>query len=178
MSSRFGLRALQRAQPFARQQVNSQFRFVQRRCQSTTPTVEDVKPTGFAAFWNSPIGPKTVHFWAPIMKWGVVLAGAADFFRPASSLSISQNAALMATGAIWTRWCLIIKPRNVFLASVNFALFCVGATQVGRAFMYQQSVKGVSLTEEVKQAGKDAEASLEKVIEDPKAALKSVVNPK
>lgn len=111
-------------------------------------------------------------------QWGVVLAGAADFFRPASSLSVSQNAALMATGAIWTRWCLIIKPRNVFLASVNFMLFCVGATQVTRALIYQRSVKGDTVGEEIKQAGKDAEAALEKVVEDPKAALKSIVNPK
>lgn len=26
---------------------------------------------------------------------------------------MSQNLALTATGAIWTRWCLIIKPRNI-----------------------------------------------------------------
>ena len=50
---------------------------------------------------------------APIMKWGVVLSGAADFLRPADKLSLTQNLALMATGSIWTRWCLIIKPRNV-----------------------------------------------------------------
>lgn len=37
----------------------------------------------------------------------------ADFARPADKLSLTQNAALMGTGAIWTRWCLIIKPRNV-----------------------------------------------------------------
>lgn len=47
------------------------------------------------------------------MKWGVVLSGAADFLRPAEKLSLTQNLALMATGSIWTRWCLIIKPRNV-----------------------------------------------------------------
>jgi hypothetical protein len=37
----------------------------------------------------------------------------ADFARPAEKLSLTQNAALMGTGAIWTRWCMIIKPRNV-----------------------------------------------------------------
>ena len=46
------------------------------------------------------------------MKWGLVLAGAADFARPAEKLSLTQNFALMCTGAIWTRWCLIIKPKN------------------------------------------------------------------
>lgn len=47
-----------------------------------------------------------------IGQWALVLAGVADFARPAEHLSFSQNAALMCTGAIWTRWCLIIKPKN------------------------------------------------------------------
>ena len=46
------------------------------------------------------------------MKWGLVIAGIGDMARPASQLSASQNAALVSTGAIWTRWCLIIKPKN------------------------------------------------------------------
>jgi mitochondrial pyruvate carrier 2 len=46
------------------------------------------------------------------MKWGLVLAGISDFARPAENLSLTQNAALTATGVIWTRWCLIIKPKN------------------------------------------------------------------
>ncbi|KAF2155702.1 UPF0041-domain-containing protein [Myriangium duriaei CBS 260.36] len=121
--------------------------------------------SGFQKFWNSEVGPKTVHFWAPIMKWGVVLAGAADFARPAESLSISQNAALMATGAIWTRWCFVIKPRNLFLASVNFLLFCVGATQVSRAVLYQRSLEGKTVGEEVKSVAKEEG-------EDLKAAAK------
>ena len=54
------------------------------------------------------------------MKWSIVIAGIADFARPAEQLSLKQNAALTATGLIWTRWCFVIKPRNIFLASVNF----------------------------------------------------------
>lgn len=46
-------------------------------------------------------------------QWALVLAGVSDFARPAESLSLTQNAALTCTGAIWTRWCLIIKPKNV-----------------------------------------------------------------
>lgn len=47
------------------------------------------------------------------LQWSIVLAGISDFYRPAESLSLTQNAALTATGLIWTRWCLIIKPRNI-----------------------------------------------------------------
>lgn len=50
---------------------------------------------------------------APIMKWGVVLAGATDFLRPAEKLSLTQNLALVATGSIWTRWCFVIRPANM-----------------------------------------------------------------
>jgi hypothetical protein len=52
-------------------------------------------------------------FRAPVMKWGVVLAGASDFVRPADKLSLTQNLALMATGSIWTRWCFVIRPKNM-----------------------------------------------------------------
>lgn len=36
-------------------------------------------------------GPKTVFFWAPLMKWCLVAAGVKDLSRPADKLSISQN---------------------------------------------------------------------------------------
>lgn len=51
------------------------------------------------------------------MKWGVVLAGIGDFFRPAEKLSLTQNLALMATGSIWTRWCFVIRPQNMLYVS-------------------------------------------------------------
>lgn len=54
------------------------------------------------------------------MKWGVVLAGASDFLRPAEKLSLTQNLALMATGSIWTRWCFIIKPQNMLYVPHTF----------------------------------------------------------
>lgn len=45
-----------------------------------------------------------VFFWAPMMKWGMVLAGIGDLSRPAEKLSVPQNAALAATGMIWVRY--------------------------------------------------------------------------
>jgi hypothetical protein len=36
-------------------------------------------------------GPKTVFFWAPMMKWCLVAAGLKDMSRPADKLSASQN---------------------------------------------------------------------------------------
>lgn len=62
---------------------------------------------------------------APVMKWGVVAAGASDFLRPAEKLSLTQNLALMATGSIWTRWCFVIIPKNmlyVYLSNTGASL--------------------------------------------------------
>lgn len=64
-----------------------------------------------------------------------------DFARPAEKLSLTQNVALTATGFIWTRWCLIIKPKNYLLAAVNFFLGIVGITQCSRIALYNSSQK-------------------------------------
>ncbi|KAJ7642897.1 UPF0041-domain-containing protein [Mycena rosella] len=84
------------------------------------------------AFMNHPAGPKTVFFWAPMMKWCLVGAGLKDMSRPAEKLSVSQNIALTATGFIWVRWSLVITPVNYSLAGVNFFVGLSGLTQLGR----------------------------------------------
>ena len=64
MSARLGFRANQAF----RSSFNQQLRFnAQRRFQSTTAAPAEAQ-SGFAKLWNSEVGPKTVHFWAPIMK--------------------------------------------------------------------------------------------------------------
>lgn len=69
----------------------------------------------------------------------------------------------MATGLIWTRWCFVIRPQNMFLASVNFLLFCVGTTQVSRVLSYQKSLKGTDgVIDAIKGEGKDLETAVGK----------------
>jgi len=84
------------------------------------------------AFMNHPAGPKTVFFWAPMMKWCLVAAGLKDMSRPAEKLSVSQNAALAATGFIWVRYSFVITPVNYSLAAVNFFVGLSGLSQLGR----------------------------------------------
>ena len=102
---------------------------------------------------NGYTGPKTVFFWAPIMKWCLVAAGLKDLSRPADKLSVSQNVgayhacsmtvlivhaklittfilpiailALAATGFIWVRYSLVITPINYSLAAVSLRTPCV-----------------------------------------------------
>ncbi|PKS13216.1 hypothetical protein jhhlp_000562 [Lomentospora prolificans] len=151
-----------------------------RRWQSTTAGSQ-AHESWFKRMWNSPVGLKTVHFWAPIMKWAIVIAGISDFARPVEKLSFTQNLALTMTGLIWTRWCLIIKPRNIFpvtllcvavveevntlityvdrLAAVNFFLGCVGTVQITRIAIYEQSKKkSPKPVEDVKTDSKETNA--------------------
>lgn len=83
--------------------------------------------------------------------------------------------ALMCTGAIWTRWCFIIKPRNLFLASVNFLLFCVGATQTTRVLNYQSELKGQTLAENMAEKAKEGQAKVEEAVRDPSKVKEAVV---
>ncbi|KAI0321059.1 UPF0041-domain-containing protein [Amylostereum chailletii] len=86
----------------------------------------------FQNFMNHPAGPKTVFFWAPMMKWCLVAAGLKDLGRPAEKLSVSQNVALAATGFIWVRYSLVITPINYSLAAVNFFVGSTGLGQLAR----------------------------------------------
>ncbi|KAJ3572393.1 hypothetical protein NP233_g3114 [Leucocoprinus birnbaumii] len=93
----------------------------------------------FQAFMNHPAGPKTVFFWAPVMKWCLVGAGLKDLTRPADKLSVSQNLALAATGFIWVRYSFVITPVNYSLAAVNFFVGMSGLSQLGRIAHYHQT---------------------------------------
>lgn len=89
-------------------------------------------PSKFVTFLNHPAGPKTIFFWAPLMKWCLVAAGLKDLNRPADKLSVSQNVALACTGFIWVRYCFVITPINHSLAAVNFFVGSSGLAQLGR----------------------------------------------
>ncbi|KAJ5772318.1 UPF0041-domain-containing protein [Penicillium odoratum] len=179
MSSRVGFRFLNNSRfafrnatgPF-RRQAGQGFRF-----QSSDAGAAG-KQSFFQRMWDSPVGVKTVHFWAPVMKWALVIAGISDFNRPAEKLSLTQNGALMATGAIWTRWCLIIKPRNVLLAAVNFFLGCVGVVQVTRIYNYRRSLEGSDVVDSAKDSVKDAVSAVEGAAEGAVKAVEEKVSEK
>merc|ERR1712130_304412 len=88
---------------------------------------------------NSPAGPKTVFFWAPAWKWCLVFATLSDYFRPADKLSLNLSMALTATGFIWSRYSMVIIPKNYVLFSVNICLGLTGLLQCARILNYQQS---------------------------------------
>ncbi|PRQ27357.1 putative mitochondrial pyruvate carrier [Rosa chinensis] len=84
------------------------------------------------ALWNHPAGPKTIHFWAPTFKWGIITANIADFSKPPENLPYPQQIAVACTGIIWSRYCTVITPKNWNLFSVNVAMAGTGLYQLSR----------------------------------------------
>ncbi|KAL6900852.1 hypothetical protein ACP4OV_005528 [Aristida adscensionis] len=48
--------------------------------------------TALKSFWNSPVGPKTTHFWGPVANWGFVIAGLVDMNKPPEMISGNMTA--------------------------------------------------------------------------------------
>ena len=96
------------------------------------------------ARWNHPAGMKTIHFWAPAFKWSLVIAGLSDYFRPPEKLSLNQSISLAATGCIWSRYSMVVIPKNWLLFSVNISLGITGLFQVARIINYRRSIESES----------------------------------
>ncbi len=77
-----------------------------------------------------------VHFWAPTSKWMLSVSNIMDFNRPIDKMSISQQTALCTTGFIWSRYSMVITPKNYNLLAVNLTLAATGSYQLGRKLKY------------------------------------------
>ncbi|KAG6458612.1 hypothetical protein O3G_MSEX010947 [Manduca sexta] len=98
-------------------------------------------PAKLRPLWEHDAGPKTIFFWAPAFKWGLVIAGLGDINRPPQSISMSQSGSLAVTGLIWSRYSLVIVPKNYSLFAVNVFVALTSGYQLARAIMYQQSLQ-------------------------------------
>nr|XP_027193802.1 mitochondrial pyruvate carrier 2-like [Dermatophagoides pteronyssinus] len=98
--------------------------------------VDRYVPNKLRPIWEHEAGPKTVFFWAPAIKWSLVIAGISDIARPVENLSIGQTISLTATGLIWSRYSLVIIPKNWSLFSVNFFVATTQITQLCRIIIY------------------------------------------
>lgn len=111
-------------------------------------TVDKRVPTFARPFWEYEAGPKTIFFWAPMCKWGLVIAGIKDLTRPAELLSIEQAVAIGATGFIYSRFSMVIIPKNYTLLSVNVFVAITQSIQVFRALKYKYETKNKPLNSE------------------------------
>ncbi|RDX93912.1 Mitochondrial pyruvate carrier 1, partial [Mucuna pruriens] len=65
----------------------------------------------FRAFWNSPVGPKTTHFWGPVANWGFVAAGLADLNKPPEMISGNMTGDLHGWYSHATIYFLLVMPQ-------------------------------------------------------------------
>ena len=101
-------------------------------------TVDPHVPNNLRSFWESPTGPKTIFFWAPMMKWALVFAGISDsIYRPVDKISPYQTASLAVSGMIWTRYSMVIIPKNYSLMAVNMLVSVTNLMQLCRFGVYR-----------------------------------------
>ncbi|XP_026470372.1 mitochondrial pyruvate carrier 2-like [Ctenocephalides felis] len=94
-------------------------------------------------FFNHPAGPRTIFFWAPLFKWGLVIAGLSDMSRPAHQISTFQSGSLALTGFVWARYSLVITPRNYSLFAVNMLVGITQGIQFSRAMSYHPPTNNI-----------------------------------
>ncbi|CAJ1808487.1 unnamed protein product [Sphenostylis stenocarpa] len=79
------------------------------------------------AFWNSPVGPKTSHFWGPVANWGFVAAGLMDMKKPPEMISGNMTADLHG-------WCNL-ETIYFFVAMHPMRPYSYGNSPVGQRGM-------------------------------------------
>ena len=82
----------------------------------------------FRAFLNSPVGPRTIHFWGPVANWGFVIAGLADLQKPMERVSSQMTLTLMAYSAMFMRFAWRVAPRNYILFACHACNFTAQTT--------------------------------------------------
>ncbi|XP_059283484.1 mitochondrial pyruvate carrier 2-like isoform X3 [Lycium ferocissimum] len=53
------------------------------------------------AYLNSPMGPKTTHFWGPMANWGFVISGMMDANKPPDTISGNMTAGTSNRRKTW-----------------------------------------------------------------------------
>ncbi|OEL28092.1 Mitochondrial pyruvate carrier 1, partial [Dichanthelium oligosanthes] len=88
--------------------------------------------TALKAFLNSPVGPKTTHFWGPVANWGFVLAGLVDMNKPPEMISGNMTAAMCVYSGLFMRFAWMVQPRNYLLLACHASNESVQLYQLSR----------------------------------------------
>jgi hypothetical protein len=96
-----------------------------------------------------PAGPFSSLFWAPTWKWFLSASNIADLDKPVERISTQQQAALCATGFIWSRYATVTTPPNWNLFAVNFVLAATGSYHLWRKFKAYSEEGSQPVQEEV-----------------------------
>ena len=93
------------------------------------------------AFVNSPVGPRTSHFWGPVANWGFVLAGILDSNKPPEKISTNMTAVLCLYSCMFMRFALRVQPTNYLLFACHFSNASCQAYLLARKFKAEKEKK-------------------------------------
>jgi hypothetical protein len=86
-----------------------------------------------AGFLNSPTGPMTTHFWAPIANWGLAASGIYDAaLKGPEIINERMSATQVVYSGLFVRFAWAVQPRNYILASCHTANVCAQSNQLWR----------------------------------------------
>ncbi|GAB4860476.1 pyruvate transporter mpc1 [Ancistrocladus abbreviatus] len=88
--------------------------------------------SSFKAFLNSPVGPKTTHFWGPIANWGFVAAGLVDMNKPPEMISGNMTTVMCIYSGLFMRFAWMVNPRNYLLLGCHASNEVVQLYQLSR----------------------------------------------
>ncbi|KAH6556973.1 hypothetical protein KP509_1Z144800 [Ceratopteris richardii] len=83
-------------------------------------------------FLNSPVGPKTTHFWGPVANWGFVVAGLIDTQKPPDVISGNMTTAMCIYSGLFMRFAWMVQPRNYLLLGCHATNESVQLYQLSR----------------------------------------------
>lgn len=89
------------------------------------------------SFINSPVGPKTTHFWGPTFNTLFVVQGLVEWNRPAERISRNMQTILSFYSALFMRFALRIQPKNYFLFCVHCTNFTLQMNLLQRRVRYE-----------------------------------------
>ncbi len=93
------------------------------------------------AFVNSPVGPRTSHFWGPVANWGFVLAGILDSNKPPEKISGRMTAVLFLYSCMFMRFALRVQPTNYLLFACHFSNASCQAYLLSRKYKAEKEIK-------------------------------------
>ncbi|XP_042459029.1 mitochondrial pyruvate carrier 1-like [Zingiber officinale] len=88
--------------------------------------------SAFRAFFNSPVGPKTTHFWGPISNLGFVTAALVDTQKPPEMISGNMTAVMCVYSGLFMRFAWMVQPRNYLLLACHVSNESVQLYQLSR----------------------------------------------
>ena len=97
-----------------------------------------VSASKLMSLWNSPMGPRTIHFWGPVANWGFVVAGLMDMNKPMETVSERMTMTLFCYSAMFMRFAWRVAPRNYILLACHSCNAAAQATLLMRKVQWNQ----------------------------------------